>query len=305
MTGRIEVWTSDWGRWLQRRRRLSSLVEVTRQVAVDARTDRVTGLAAEVAFFALLSIFPSLLAVAAGLGAVDRLFGPEVVARAQHEVIEVLTTFLTDQATGTVDAVRQLFVGASGGVFTFGVLGALWAASRGMAAILRTIAQIYDVEETRSRTRTRVVAAALVAASMLLFVITLAAIVLGPLLGAGRALARWVGMERYYGAAWEWVGLPVAFVALLAWAAVVFHSVPHRHVGWWHHVAGAAFTGLLWISVSVALRLYLQLFGGNPVFGVLGGALVVLVWLYLLSLALLIGAELNAVLADRGDRSHE
>jgi membrane protein len=51
--------------------------------------------------------------------------------------------------------------------------------------------------------------------------------------------------------------------------------------------------------VSAGFRLYLYLFGGNPVFGVLGGALVVLVWLYVLNLALLVGAELNAVLVQR------
>jgi uncharacterized BrkB/YihY/UPF0761 family membrane protein len=63
-----------------------------------------------------------------------------------------------------------------------------------------------------------------------------------------------------------------------------------------------ALTGALWLIVSGAFRLYLHLFGGNPVFGVLGGARVVLLWLYLLSLGLLIGAELNAVLAERRAR---
>ena len=134
---------------------------------------------------------------------------------------------------------------------------------------------------------------------MLLLVLTLAAIVLGPLFGAGRAVAGWLGVGAAYGAVWTWLGIPLAFFALLAWAALVFHSVPHRHVGWHPHIAGAACTGVLWLFVSFGFRLYLQWFGGNPVFGVLGGALVVLLWLYMLSLALLIGAELNAVLAER------
>ncbi len=91
----------------------------------------------------------------------------------------------------------------------------------------------------------------------------------------------------------------MAFLVLVGWAAVVFHSVPHAHAGWRAHFGGAALTGALWLMASGGLRLYLQLFGGNPVFGVLGGALVVLLWMYLLSLALLLGAELNAVLAER------
>lgn len=279
--------------------RVSSLLDIAQRMARDARDDRVTGLAAEVAFFALLSVFPGLLAVAAGLGALDSVFGSEVAVRSQREVIGVLTTFLTTRAEGSVEAIRSLFQEASGGVFTFGVMGALWAASRGMATVLATLSEVYDFADTRSRLRRRVVALGLATVSMVLVVLTLAMLALGPLLGAGRALAAAVGLDAAYTAIWGWVGAPVAFLALLVWAAVVFHSVPHQHIGWWQHAAGAAFTGVLWLVVSVAFRLYLRLFGANPVFGVLGGALVVLVWMYLLSLALLLGAELNAVLVER------
>ena len=268
-------------------------------MAHHSRLDRVTGLAAEVAFFSLLSVFPGLLAIAAGLGALDSLFGSALLARAQQEVISVLETFLTDKAAGTAEAVEALFEGGSGGVFTFAVVAALWASSRGMSTVMRTVAEIYDVEDTRSRRRTRLLAVGLALASMVLIVVTLTALVVGPLFGAGRHVARWLGAGEVYGAVWEWAGVPVAFVALLVWAAAVFHSVPHHHVGWRQHVGGAALTGTLWLVVSAGFRLYLQLFGGNPVFGILGGALVVLVWLYLLSLALLLGAELNAVLVGR------
>lgn len=287
--------------WLAKHPRLQGVVEVVRQMARDAKDDRVTGLGAEVAFFALLSVFPGLLTVAAGLGVLDGLFGSELVKRAKGEVLSVLDTFLTDRAQGTAEAIEELFEQASGGVFTFGVVAAVWAASRGMSTVLRTLAQIYDFEDTRSRIRTRLVAVGLALASMLLIVVTLTAMVVGPLFGAGQTVARWVGLNNAYGVAWEWLGVPVAFVALLAWAAVVFHSVPHRHVGWRQHIGGAALTGVLWLVVSLGFRLYLQLFGGNPVFGILGGALVVLLWMYLLSLALLVGAELNAVLVKRSE----
>jgi membrane protein len=267
----------------------------------DSKSDRLTGLAAEVAFFSLLSVFPGLLTVAAGLGALDSLFGSGLLARAQQEVITVLETFLTDKAAGTADAVDALFEGGSGGVFTFGVVAAVLAASRGMSTVMRTLTEIYDVEDTRSRLRTRLVALGLALASMVLIIVTLTALVVGPLFGAGRHVARWLGAGDVYGAVWEWVGVPVAFVSLLVWAAAVFHSVPHHHLGWRQHVGGAALTGTLWVLVSAAFRLYLHVFGGNPVFGILGGALVILLWLYLLSLALLLGAELNAVLVARAE----
>ncbi|MDQ4137582.1 MAG: YihY/virulence factor BrkB family protein [Actinomycetota bacterium] len=285
--------------WVARRRLLAGVVEVTRQMARDSKKDRVTGLSAEVAFFSLLSVFPGLLTVAAALGALDNLFGSALLARAQREVLDVLQTFLTDKAAGTAEAIEALFEGGSGGVFTFGVVAAIWSASRGMSTVMRTLAEIYDVDDTRSRLRTRLLAIGLALGSMVLIVLTLTALVVGPLFGVGRRIAEWLGVADVYGVLWQWAGVPVAFAALLVWATAVFHSVPHRHVGWRYHLAGAALTGTLWLLVSGGLRLYLALFGGNPIFGILGGALVVLLWMYLLSLALLLGAELNAVLAER------
>ncbi|MBA3282232.1 MAG: YihY/virulence factor BrkB family protein [Acidimicrobiia bacterium] len=270
-------------------------------MARGSQEDRVTGLAAEVAFFSLLSLFPGLLTIAAGLGALDSLFGSTLLARAQQEVISVLETFLTDQAAGTAEAVDALFEGGSGGVFTFGVVTAVWSASRGMSTVMRTMAQIYNVEDTRSGLKTRLVAVGLALASMVLIVLTLTALVVGPLFGVGRTIAQWIGAADIYGVVWQWAGVPVAFVTLLVWAAAVFHAVPHRHVGWRQHVGGAALTGVLWLLVSGGLRVFLGVFGENPIFGILSGALVVLVWMYLLSLALLLGAELNAVLAERAD----
>ncbi len=287
--------------WLSRHRHLSGAVEITRRMVRDSKEDRVTGLAAEVAFFSLLSVFPGLLTIAAGLGALDSLFGSAVLARAEQEVISVLETFLTDQAAGTTEAIQALFEGGSGGVFTFGVAAAVWSASRGMSTVLRTLGEIYDVRDGRSRLRTRLLALGLALASVVLIVATLTALVVGPMFGLGREVAEWIGAGDVYAAVWQWTGIPVAFVILLVWAAVVFHSVPHHHVGWRQHIGGAALTGVLWLLVSWGFRLYVQLFGGNPVFGILGGALVVLLWLYFLSLALLLGAELNAVLAVRAE----
>lgn len=272
-------------------------------MAHDSKDDRVTGLAAEVAFFSLLSLFPGLLTIAAGLGALDSLFGSALLLRAQEEVTGVLETFLTDQAAGTAEAIEALFEGGSGGVFTFGVVAAVWSASRGMATVMRTMTEIYDIPESRSRVRTRIIAVGLALASVVLIVITLTALVVGPLFGVGRWLAESAGVAGVYGAIWQWAGVPIAFVTLLVWAAGIFHSVPHCHVGWRQHVHGAALTGVLWLLVSGGFRLYLSLFGGNPVFGVLGGALAVLLWMYLLSLALLLGAELNAVLSERAERA--
>ncbi len=271
-------------------------VRFSQRLRAGWKDDRAGGLAAEVAFFALLSVFPGLLAVAAAVGWLSGVFGGELVRDAEERVLEVLKTFLTDNAEGGIDAVRALFREGSGGVFTLGVVAALWSASRGTAAVLRAIAQIYDAEEQRSRLQRRLLALGLAVGGMVVVALMLVMLVLGPLLGAGRAAARPLGLDELYGAVWQWVGIPVAFVVLVGWAVVILHVAPHAHASWRSHLVSGGVVGIGWVLGSLAVRTYLAVFGGNPVFGVLGGALVILLWLYLLSLALILGAEVNAVL---------
>ncbi|HEX2064760.1 MAG TPA: YhjD/YihY/BrkB family envelope integrity protein, partial [Acidimicrobiales bacterium] len=232
-----------------------------------AKADRLGGLAAEVAFFAVLSVFPAFLAVAAALGSLQSVLGGDFAREAEQRVVDFVQTFLTDRAEGTVEAVRDLFREQSGGVFTFGVAVALWSASRGMRAVLRTIGEINELADTRSGTRRALVAVGLVLCSLLATAVMLAMIVLGPLLGRGQALARSWGVGELYLTLWQWLRLPVAFFVLLAWATLILHSAPHRCRGRRHDAAGALLTGVLALVASLAFRLYLDLFGGNPVFG--------------------------------------
>lgn len=290
-------WASSARDRLCERPRWRTLTDVVVRVARGWREDDVSGLAAQVAFFAVLSIFPALLALAAALGFLEQLVGGDVAREAQQRVVDVLTTFLSDEASGAVEAVEALFEEGRGGVLTFGFVGAVWAASRGTSAVLRALGNVYDVVETRSRVRTRLVGMALAVGSLIFIALMLAVLVVGPLFGVGRYLAGLVGLDEAYRAAWRWAGLPVAFAVLVAWAGAMLHAAPHRHTTWKRELIGAAVTGALWLAVSVGFRLYLELFGGNEVFGVLGGALILLIWLYLLSAALLVGGEVNAVLA--------
>ncbi|MDP9387683.1 MAG: YihY/virulence factor BrkB family protein [Actinomycetota bacterium] len=280
------------GRW-------RGTVDLVASFVRAAREDGINGLAAQVAFFAVLMIFPGLLALAATLGWIGRLLGGDIAEEAQERVTGVLTTFLTERGEGTVEAVTELFEQGAAGALTVGLLGAAWAAGRATSTVLRALAEISDEAETRTRLRRGLVAVGIGLGSVAVVAIMLAMLVLGPLFGLGRGVAGWVGLGDVYAAAWRWAGLPVAFLMLVGWAGVILHAAPHRHLGWRHDLLGAAVTGVLWVAVSLGFRLYLELFGGNPVYGVLGGALVVLLWTYLLSASLLVGAEVNAVRAER------
>lgn len=287
--------------------RLGPLLARTRDVSVDVieevKDDRATGLAAEVAFFGVLSIFPGLLMLAAALGSLDALAGSEVADRTRELIVDFAERVLTSEAQTAIDAVEELFADRSGGLLTLGAVTALWSLGRGFDAMIRALDLAYDLTEQRSWIRRRAIALALAVGSIIMAVVVLAMVVIGPLLGAGQALADQFGQGTVYTTLWSWLRLPFAGILLIAWAAAVFHIAPNHVTPWRKDLPGAALTTVLWLLASVGFSVYLRVAAaGNEIFGILGGGLTLLIWLYLLSLSLMIGAELNGVLERRSDR---
>jgi membrane protein len=274
-------------------------VRVARKMVTEWGADRVPDNAASVAFYAVLSLLPAFLALAATLGPLDSLIGGEVAERVQEQVLEFLGTVLTSEADGTLDVARDLFEDERPGLLTFSLLLALWTVSRSFAALVRALDVVYDLDEHRSWFGIRATALALAIGSVVAAALMLVAVVVGPLLGTGEEIAAEVGLGEQFAFLWNVVRLPFAFLVLVLWAATIFHVAPDHHTPWRYDVPGAVLTGVLWLVFSGGLRLYIELAqAGNAVFGALGGALIVLLWLWLLSLAVLIGGELNQVLLD-------
>jgi membrane protein len=276
------------------------VVAVGREMVARWRKDRVSGLAAEIAFFGILSLFPTLLATTAALGSLERLVGEETATRAREAVVEALTQVLTAEADDTVAAVEELFLDQRPGLFTLGLVLTVYAMSRGFAGVIRALDVVYDLEEHRSWINIRLHAVALSVGTVVMAVFVLLVLILGPLLGGGREIADAVGLGGAFAAVWDFVRPPVAFAMLVVWAATVLHVAPDHTSPWHWEVPGGVLAAVAWILTSLGFRLYLDLAAeGNVVFGVLGGALSVLFWLYLLGIGLLVGGQLNAILYRR------
>lgn len=264
--------------------------------------DRVSGLAAEVAFFSLLALFPTVLALTAALGSLEAVVGAEAATRMEDAVLDALRKVLTAEASGTVDAVQALFEEPSPGLLTVGLLAAVWGASRAFAAVIGALDVAYDLGEHRGYLSRRLLAMGMALASVVVGVVVLAMVVIGPLLGTGVDVAERLGAGEVTAALWDLARWPFVLVLLVGWASWVFHVGPNHRTPWRWDLPGAVLTTLLWVAASLGLRLYLALVpGSNQVFGTVGGILIAVVWLYLLALALLVGAELNAILAVRHD----
>lgn len=282
----------------------SGIRSVGRELIEEIVDDRVTGLAAEIAFFGVLSTFPGLLMMASALGSLDGLFGSELASEAQMIVQNFMARMLTNDASQTIDAVRDLFEEKRSGVLTLSGIGALLALTRGFAALIRALDVAYDLTEKRRWWHQRLLAVGLGVGSVVVAVLMLVIFVTGPLLGGGQAVADLVGLGDDFAVLWDWVRWPTAFVLLVLWASATFHFGPNHKSPWSSDLPGAIVSSVLWLLVSVGFSVYLRLAADfNQVLGILGGGLILLVWLYLLSVALLIGAELNAILTVRAHKT--
>lgn len=266
--------------------------------AVDR--DRLLGLSAETAFFAVLSVFPALLVAVGLLGLLDVLVGAELAAEAQARVVAALSLVLTDEASQAVGAVEQLFEERRGGLLTFASLSALVTLSGAFAIVTNALNLVQGTGESRSWLRRRLLGVVQAIGSLLLLVLALAVFVVGPLLGRGEQLADLVGIGDAFAFAWNVLRLPVLAAAVLLWVTALLRYGPARRVAWRRAVPGAVLTGLLWLLATLGFRVYLAVVaGGNPVLGAFGGGAIVMIWVFLLSLGLLLGGELNDVLGER------
>ena len=177
---------------------------------------------------------------------------------------------------------------------SFGIIASLWSASMGMGAIMDTLNAAYKVKETRSLIKQYAVATGLTVGIALLLVISVVLVVFGNtilnVLSPGNILA----------AIWKIAQWPLALALILLAFAITYYFAPNLRDRQWHWVTPGAIGGVvLWLGVSIGLRIYLHFFGTYSVgYGSLGAVIVLLLWFYLSGIAVLSGAVVNGVLED-------
>ncbi|MCW2615308.1 MAG: hypothetical protein JWN08_2302, partial [Frankiales bacterium] len=272
---------------------------LVREVINKADRDRLLGLAAESAFFAVLTLFPALLVVAAVLGQLGNLIGESNALQVEQAVLDFLDELLTDTADDAISTVRDLFSTGTNAL-TIATLLALASLSTAFSTLINTVNIAYDIPETRGWWRRRFLGLLLGFGSVLTGAVALTLLVIGPVFGRGKEVVGEIGLGSQYEFLWEYSRWPVAFLSLVAWATTMDHLMPNRRTRWRYDLPGGLLTALLWLVATYGLNLYLEVVvTSSPVFGALGGGLILMTWFYLLCVALLAGAELNAILLAR------
>lgn len=285
--------------------RSSRVWGLLRDVVDRSLADRVPGRAAETAFFVVLGIFPALLVAAGLLGVLDLLVGPDLASGVRQQVVDWLRTVLTDRATPAVTSVANLFESRRGRLLTVSTVGALVTLSGAFAVLIGALNDAHRTTESRSWLHRRLLGLAAGTVTVCAVAVALAALVVGPLLGQGRDLAELAGLGAAFVVAWTVLRIPVLAAGLVLWVATLYFVALNRAVRWRSGLPGAVLTTALWLLASLGLHLYVDaVAGANPVLGAFGGGVIVMMWVYLLSVALLLGGELNAALRD-GDRHRQ
>ncbi|RNL64420.1 YihY/virulence factor BrkB family protein [Nocardioides marmoriginsengisoli] len=252
--------------------------------------NRVTGLAAEAAFFAILSLPPLVFALAGTIGYVFTQFSSSQVDDVRSTVLDLASQALTPDTVHKIiePTLNDVLAGGRYDVISIGFVLALWSGSRALNVFVDTITIMYGLGGHRGIVRTRALSFLLYVLGMLTGVLTIPLVVAGPDL-VDRALpARMDFLNELY-----W---PTVILLCVCFLATLYHvSVPVR-TSWRYNLPGAVFTMFCWIFGSALLRWVLvgTAQGSTSIYGPLAAPIAVLLWLYVLSIAVLIGAALNA-----------
>jgi membrane protein len=250
------------------------------------REDRITLIAAGVAFYAMLALFPAMIAVVSVYGLVmDRSdLAPQVRA------LGVLPADVRSILIRQLDALARAPSGRLSLSLAFGVLLALLSASAGMRALVTGVNAAYSEAETRGFVRLRGLAFLLTVGGILVTVLAVAAIVALPV--AARHLPDPVGLLV---SVLRW---PLLAAVLVVGLAIVYRVGPSRHDARWQWLSwGSVAATILWLVGSMLCSLYASYAPAqNKTYGTFFGVIVLLLWLFLSAFSVLLGAELNAEL---------
>ena len=259
--------------------------------AVNA--DRLFGHAAELGFYFLFALFPTLFCASSILG-LSAQSAPQVFDR----LLDYLALVIPTSALGAVlDTFNETTAAASSGKVTLGLVAAIWSASVGISAIQDTLNIVYKIEDSRSYFMAR-----LHAIGLTVVLTTIVSLALACLLGGDfiAALARLCLHDRLLATAAtvaaRVIGWTMAAALLDLSFAVIYYWAPDSKKRRWHWLTPGGALGLLgWLLASLGLRLYLHYFNNYSVtYGSLGAVIILLTWFYITGLMLLLGAEINS-----------
>ncbi len=261
--------------------------EVLRRTVKDSIQDDVAGIAAQLAYYFFLSLFPALLFLVA-LASFFPLyrFTDELMRLLAPIAPAAVVTLLQDQLTSLSNS-------GDASLLSLGLLTALWSSSAAMVSVIDAMNRAFDIEDSRAWWKRRLVAIALTIGLAIFILTSFGLIVAGPWLAD--FLGQHLGLAPAFTLAWKILQWPVVFFLASTGFGLVYYSAPDAEQEWVWITPGAGLATVLWFLASLAFRFYVVNFANyEETYGTLGAIILTLLWFYITGLAMVVGAELSA-----------
>jgi len=268
-----------------------SFREFLRDLRREISDDNVFNGAAALGFYLTLAIFPTLILLMAMIPYLP-------IARVDQAIMDLLGQALPPEAFDMVSkVVHEVTSERRSGILSFGILGALWATSTGMHAIMQQLNITYDVKEERSFVRARATALGLSLLFLLLVIGAFSLIVFGGI------IQDWIGARFGFSdallaffAVFRWV---VILIALLSGFAMIYRFAPNVRLKFALITPGSLFGVTVLIAASLVFDAYTSHFADySATYGSIGAVIVLMLWLYIAGLVILVGSEINDLVED-------
>jgi membrane protein len=261
--------------------------QLLQRTYAELMADDALGLAAQLAYYFFLALFPTLLFLLAlasffPVGQFTDLV-PQTVGRfAAPEMVQLLRQQL-----------QQISNADNGGILSLGFLGAVWSSSAALVSIIGALNRAYDIDEGRPWWKVRLVAVGLTIGLSVFVLASFTLVIAGPALAD--SVAQRVGLGAAFVWTWTILQWPVAFALITLALGLVYYFAPDAEQDWVWVTPGALLATSTWLLGSLLFRMYLVSFGNyQATYGALGGVVALLLWMYMTGLVIVIGAEVNA-----------
>lgn len=275
--------------------RIRSAKQALRSAYGDVLRHHSLQVSAALSYYFVLSVFPGLIFLSAVFGSLR--FGDLF-----SHVLLLMNRLLPTDTMHIVQSVLSDVLSARRGTWlSFGMIGTIWVASSGFAALIEALDIAYDVEDDRPYWKTRLLAIGLAAITGTLLLVALATMIVGPRFGEW--IAARLGLSSLFVILWPFLRWSIAIGFTVIAVEVVYWFAPNVKQRFWATLPGAIFAVAVWNALSSLLGIYFQHFANfNRTYGTLAGLIALMTWLYWTSFAFLVGAELNSELAKKSKR---
>lgn len=266
-----------------------SPLNVGKRSIKEYMSDDMNTYAGALTYRVLLAIFPFLIFLLTLLDALG-------LTNFFNWLLEQARSAFTGQLYSQIETiVQQVRGGANGGLLSFGLLAAIWAAAGGIRAAMNALNAAYDVEESRPFWKLYPMSILFTLGIAVMLIAAVALMLLGP--QAMEWLAGQIGLGSVFVTIWTWLRIPVAIVLMVVTVALVYYFFPNVDQPFKVVTPGSVIAVVAWLLATIGFSLYISNFSNyNATYGSLAGIVVLLLYIYISSITLLLGAEVNAVI---------